>query len=133
MTTIVTLKKFLDASNYKVQEGSPFLWKCYGPDAHYLDCGNFRGFGLHDHWMSSAIFDCKTQRVYEARMWLNTGQNTKAWRWVHPKYKKASKDEHEARGVKYNDATDGVEFVNCSTPEKFLATIKKIVKKFDGK
>lgn len=51
----MTLQKFLELIEYKITEGSKYLWNCYGQNAFILD---------HDVNLS-IIFDTVTHEVYE--------------------------------------------------------------------
>ena len=35
---MITLKDYLEAIDYRITGGSEYQWKCFGPNARYLDC-----------------------------------------------------------------------------------------------
>lgn len=121
---MITLKKYLKAINYKVSEGSPFCWECYGPNAHYLDSIILKKYH------ASAIFDRETQIVYEVE--LHDYVKNKSYRWMHPQYIAAHNHEAKKKGVNadvaYTDL-DHDHLFNDLTEEDMLKKLKKIIGK----
>ena len=58
---MLTLKNFMEAVKYRITEGSPYGWQCYGNNAYCLDSWD----GDHDGHSATIIFDTETQVVYE--------------------------------------------------------------------
>lgn len=56
---MITLKEFMELVDYRITEGSDYMWSCYGPNAHRLDSWN----GDHDGHSVSIIFDTQSQNV----------------------------------------------------------------------
>ena len=108
------VQEVIQAANFQIIEGSPFLWKCFGKNARYLDFGQTP----EENNSVSCIFDTKNQTVYEIAIYLEH----KTFRWIHPKYIKAFQDETLAKKlsileeetieiISYHDALDKVQQV----------------------
>lgn len=128
----LTLLNLLIAAKFQVSEGSSFGWDSYGPDAHWIDCSNFKGFGLSPFWEMSIVIDRKNGFVYEVRLHDNNFDDyakEKSWRWIHPKYRAAAKEEHKRRGYPYKQVTDTRNFIDYNEPEKIMKAIERVIKK----
>jgi hypothetical protein len=118
---MITVKEFMEICDYKITEGSDYMWQCYGPDAYRLDSWN----GEHDGHSVSIVFDTKTQEVYEASAYdyrLN-----RAYRLINPDYKFAHDDEASGRGVDINQAWDEVNYVDLDVDDDFIQKALAIV------
>ena len=60
---MITLKDFMEITDYRITEGSDFGWDCYGHNCYMLDSWN----GEQDGHSFTIIFDTKTQEVYEVQ------------------------------------------------------------------
>jgi hypothetical protein len=118
------MKKWLKAINYRITNTSTYMWKCFGNDtfrnkAFFIDCENINAY------TASIITDRDT--VYEVTLFSYKGDDTIAYRWINPKYKKAYKKEHEERGIDFNKAFDDIKW-----KDKSFKKILKLTRKVTG-
>jgi hypothetical protein len=118
---MITLKQFMETVDYRVTEGSEYMWQCYGPNAYRLDSWS----GDQDGHSVSIVFDTKTQEVYEASAY--DYKNQRAYRLINPDYKTDHDDESEERGVLGNQAWDDVNYVDLDVDGDFLEKAQAIV------
>jgi hypothetical protein len=81
----------IEAANSQIIEGSPFLWKCFGKNARYLDFGQ----DSQDNNSASCIFDTKTKEVYEISVYTEKY----IFRWTNPSYRQAFEQESQKRKI----------------------------------
>lgn len=60
---MITLKEWMELTDYRITEGSDYFCDRYGPNAYSLDSWN----GIQDGFSFTVIFDTKTQQVYEVQ------------------------------------------------------------------
>ena len=118
---MITLKEWMEVVDYRITEGSQYMWKCYGSDAYRLDSWN----GDHDGHSVSIVFDTKTQEFYEVSVY--DYKNQRAYRLINPNYKFAHDDEASSRGVDLNQAWDDVNYTDLDIAEDFLEKAEAIV------
>lgn len=111
----------MEVVDYRITEGSQYMWKCYGSDAYRLDSWN----GDHDGHSVSIVFDTKTQEFYEVSVY--DYKNQRAYRLINPNYKFAHDDEASSRGVDLNQAWDDVNYTDLDIAEDFLEKAEAIV------
>jgi len=118
---MITLRDFMEVTDYKITEGSDFLWDCYGPSVHRLDSWNQDQEG---HTVN-IVFDTTTQEVYE--MGVCDYKNERAYRWMNPAYIEAYQDEAENKSVLANQAWDEVNFIDLDVAEDLLEKTRAII------
>lgn len=123
---MITIKDFMEAVNYRVTEGSEFVWKCFGPHAYRLDSWN----GEVDGYTISILFDTQTQEVYQAEAY-DYAANC-AYRLQNWDHFQAHIDEAEARGVDPNEALQDdngtpIKFIDLEVDADFLEKARAIV------
>jgi hypothetical protein len=118
---MITLKDFMEVVDFKITEGSEYLWHCYGPNAYRLDSWNQE----HDGHSVGITFDTRTHEVYEASAYDYT--RNRAYRLINPDYKQAHSDEAREKNVLENQAWDDVNYVDLETEEDFLEKARAIV------
>lgn len=125
----MTLEQFLKAVNYRITEGSEYLWKCYGPNCRSIDSWD----GNHDSKSFSCYYDTLNQVVYEAQ--AHDYKNNRSYRWQNPDFKQAHADEAKQRGVDVNQAWDDVKYIDLELREDFLAKAEAIMndKEYDSR
>lgn len=99
---MITLKEWMEVVDYRITEGSNYLWDCYGPDSYSLDSWN----GDHNGFSFSIIFDTKTQVVYEVQ--VHDFKNQRAYRRLNPDTYIGMEIEARNRGVNKKEAWDEV-------------------------
>jgi len=118
---MITLKEFLEAIDYKITEGSAYLWKCYGENSHCLDSWN----GKFDGPNASIIFDTVTQVVYEVTVIDNV--NGRGYRMINPQFRKRYNKECRRRKVDGQEMWEGANYVDLEVEEDFLEKLVAIV------
>lgn len=116
---MITLQQYLEAIDYRITESADYTWQCYGHNAAYLD-----GF-VSECWSASAVFDRKTQTVYEAQ--ICDYRNNRCYRLINPEYRAAHASECQQRDVGYSFAWDNVKWCDLETDEDWLEKTIAIV------
>jgi hypothetical protein len=111
---MITMKEWMELVGYRITEGSPYGWQCYGPNAYTLDSWN----GEFDGHSFSIIFDTNDQTVYEVQAHDYTNQ--RAYRMVNEDFRKKMKKEAKHRNVNKDEAWDDVEYVDLEVDDDFI-------------
>lgn len=104
------VNQFLTAVQYRITEGSEFLWDCYGTEAWYLDCGMF-----------SSIIDRHTGLIYE--LTVNDHEEGVNLRWIDPEFLEAYVNEAKSRGHEPWQAYDDVLYTQVKDGQEMIAII----------
>jgi hypothetical protein len=115
---MTTLKDYFEAIEYKITEGSDYLWQCYGPDAHQLDSQT-------EDYTINVVFDKLNQTVYQLEAW--DYRTDRYYRWINPSYLEAFKDECTEREIDYRNAIDTTNFVDLELAEDLLEKARAIM------
>ena len=116
------MKEWMELIDYKITEGSDYMWSCYGPNAYRLDSWNgVHGKGGHSF---SIVFSTKSQKVYEVSAYDYT--NDRAYRMINPKNVEKHRKEAESRNVEMNQAWDDVDYTDLEVVEDFVQKAKAI-------
>lgn len=119
---MITMKEWMELIDYKITEGSDYMWSCYGPNAYRLDSWNgVHGKGGHSF---SIVFSTKSQKVYEVSAYDYT--NDRAYRMINPKNVEKHRKEAESRNVEMNQAWDDVDYTDLEVVEDFVQKAKAI-------
>jgi predicted HicB family RNase H-like nuclease len=123
---MITLKQWMELVNYRITEGSEYMWHCYGHDAFSLSYWN----GIHDDggFSVNIVFDTTNQTVYEVDVCDYT--NARAYRMINPEYKKAHNKEVDAHTWSNNHADEAwehVRYVDLEVVEDFIEKCQAIV------
>jgi ribosomal protein S18 len=113
---MITMKEWMELVDYKITEGSDYMWSCYGPNAYTLDSWN----GVHGvgGYSFSIVFSTKSQKVYEVSMCDYT--NDRAYRMINPKNVEKHRKEAEHKSVLANQAWDDVDYVDLDVVDDFI-------------
>ena len=120
---MITMREWLDLVQYKITEGTQYMWTCYGDNAYTLSSWN----GIHGKggYSFDIVFDTKTQEVYEVEVCDYT--NDRAYRMIHTDYF----EKHQAEGcsinIDSNSAWDDVKYVNLEVDDDFIEKSLAIV------
>lgn len=110
---MITIETAIKLANYKITGGAEYQWKCFGPNARFMD------FESNPNEVSfSLIFDTVTQEVYEATVCDYTKEN--CYRIMNPDYTDAYLCEADSRNVNPNQAYDEVEYIDIDVEEDFI-------------
>ena len=112
------LKTILEAGEYRITEGSEYLWSCFGQDARSLNMS----MNSDAEQEISVIFDSKTQFIYQVEFFDTI--SAAVYSWTAPDFIEAYFDEGKERGIELTDLS-GLEmvFVNVNSPEEMIETI----------
>ena len=114
---MITLKQWMDAVDYRITEGSKYLWSCFGDNAYTFDsCQRYRS--------ASIIIDTKTQEVYQTTVYDYA--NERAYRMINPIYARAYRDECTSRDCA-DTAWDEVKYVDLDMNDDFLEKMAAII------
>lgn len=122
---MITIKDFMECVDYRITEGSEYLWQCFGPNAHSLDCWN----GDHDGFSIGIVFDTKNTTVYKLEAHDYAKENS--YRWIHPDFKEAYDNEAKTRGIDSKEAYDDVNFIDIELADDILEKATHIVMGID--
>ena len=113
---MITIKEFMEVIDYRITEGSEYMWSCYGSNAYRLDSWN----GIHGKggYSFSIVFSTKTQKVYEVSAYDYT--NDRAYRMINPKNQEKHRKEALARDVNLDQAWDDVNYVDLEVDDDFI-------------
>jgi hypothetical protein len=122
---MITIKDFMECVDYRITEGSEYLWQCFGPNAHSLDCWN----GEHDGFSIGIVFDTKKTTVYKFEAHDYSKQNS--YRWIHPDWKEIHNNEAKNKNVDIKQAYDDINFIDIDVAEDILEKATHIVMGID--
>ncbi len=91
------LQKYIEAIDFEISGGEPFMWSCFGPHTRFLN-------GDSDIAGCSALFDPQTQEVFAIEVQHN--DDPIYYRWITPEYVEAYKAEAKSRGVDWQRPGD---------------------------
>lgn len=120
---MISLEEFMQTCNYRITEGSAYGWNCYGTDAYSLSSWN----GVHKTGGLSLeiTFSTQDQTVFEVVVCDYT--NDRAYRLINPDFVNANQDEAKTRGSSFNEAWDGVNYIDLDVDADWLEKARAIV------
>lgn len=120
---MITLKDYLEAIDYRITGGSEYQWKCFGPNARYLDCADKEGFG--GDYSINAVFDSVEQTVHAIELWDYV--NDREYRWINPAYIKDHMKACAKHDVDVYESMDGRNYIDLDVAGDILEKISKVV------
>lgn len=117
---MIDIKTAMEIGQYKVSGGSEYCWKCFGPNARYMDFE----LGLHEKSFS-IVFDTVTQTVYEATVCDYVKQN--CYRIINPDYVEQYQYEANSRNVNYKQAYDDIDYIDLCVDKDFIEKATAII------
>jgi hypothetical protein len=117
---MLTLKQFMDLTQYRVTETAEYQWQCYGEHALIVDYWN-----EVDDYTISIVYDTNTQIIYEACAY--NYKEDKAYRLFNPLFQTDYLDEAAYRGIDCT-AYDEVAFTNVKNTESFITLTEEFTK-----
>lgn len=106
---MISFEKYLEINKHCIEGSAKFLWKCFGPNARFLDCKH-----------STAIYDTNTFEFYEIYT-----HDEKPSRWINSNYYEAYIYEAESKNIDLTYAYDDVKFVDVKLG-KIIDHIEKL-------
>lgn len=117
----ISIRRFFQAVDFKVDCGFEHLWDCYGSNA--------AGIGWEKQDLSASagiVYDTKTHVVHEMSVWDN--KNNLVLLWISSRFKRARKKEYKERGLNHRIAFDKVKFTE-TTPGRCFSLLSKLKKR----
>jgi hypothetical protein len=111
---MITLKEWLETVDYRITEGSEYMWDSYGSNSYNLSSWD----GNHDGNSFGIIFDTKTQEVYEVQ--AHDYANNRAYRIINPDYQSVYRKEAQERTELENQAWDDVDYVDLEEDDDWF-------------
>jgi len=111
---MIDIKTAMEIGNYRVTGGARYCWKCFGPNAWYMDFDT----NLHDT-SYGFIYDTVTQVIYEVTVCDYNKNN--CYRIIHPDYVDEYRYEAESKNCNPNQAFDDVEYSDIEDIDDFIA------------
>jgi hypothetical protein len=111
---MITMKEWMELVDYKITEGSDYMWSCYGSNAYQLDSWN----GEQDGHSFTITFDTKDQTVYEVQ--AHDYVHNRAYRMINQDFQKKNRKEAKRRDVDRNQAWDDVNYVDLEVDDDFF-------------
>ena len=118
----ITLKDFMETTNYRISEGGDYGWHCYGPNAYSFDCWTGE---TECGWSASIVFDRINQIGYQVEV-CDYNKNC-AYRFINPDFKSAYNAEAFTKGIPANQAWDNINFIDLDLIDDFLEKLRAIV------
>jgi hypothetical protein len=109
----------METIDYKVTDGSEYLWQCFGDNAYKLG-SNGSGYTIN------ITFDTLSQRVYE--MEAHDFANHRSYRLIDPDFVQAYRDEAVSKNLRPEEAYDDVDFVTLECDEDILEKAQALVR-----
>lgn len=98
----MNLSEIMLAFNHKISGGQQYMWKCFGPNAWFIDFEN----------NVSIIIDRFTREVYEVSWYPDDGierDEVLEVSWINPSYIEAYKTECDERKVEMPEFRDDLD------------------------
>lgn len=116
---MITLQQFFELIEFKINDGQPYGWSCFGPNAYIISVDE------NPSASASIVFDTKTQEVYEVD--VHDYINNRSYRLMNSKFQKAYLKEAKSRKVNPNEAYDNVNFIDLELTEDYLEKASAIL------
>ena len=111
---MITMKEWMELVNYRITEGSDYMWQCYGSNAYALDSWN----GEQDGHSFTVIFDTRDQTVYEVQ--AHDYVHNRAYRMINEDFQKKNRKEAKKRDIDKDNAWDDVDYVDLDVDDDFI-------------
>jgi transcriptional regulator len=105
MSDKTLLNRFFKLIEYNINNGSKFMWKCYGPNARTIEYWN----EIQEGVSIQCVLDNKTERVYE--MAVCDYSNNHAYLWRDPEFIELYDNEAKERNVNSKQAWDDIDYI----------------------
>lgn len=119
----MSLQSVIEAAQFRITGGSPFMWKCYGLNARALE---FTAAG-QEYYSALVYFDSESQVVYEINFHPNANDpasySAQNYRWINPQFLEAHNTESTERGVDPKIYIDEERWIDCDLEEDIVDKI----------
>lgn len=118
----MTLKDYFELVEYKIGDGSKYLWHCFGDNAHQISSSKYEKYEV------SAVYDTVDQTVFvlEAHDFITN----RSYRIFNEAYKDAYLKECDFRGVE-DWAYDDVKYIDLDLYKDFAEKAHAIIHGLD--
>jgi len=118
----MTLQDYFELVEYKIGEGSKYMWRCFGDNAYTLTSS------VLDKYDVSVIYDTKDQTVFvmEAHDFINN----RSYRIFNETFKDLYFDECKVRGIE-DAAYDDVKYIDLDMYSDFAEKAHGIIHGLD--
>lgn len=97
------LNKVMKAANHRVAGGSEYGWKCFGPNARWMEFND-----SHEREFADCVYDSETNRVYQINVHVPGTADDRCVTWIDPEFDHAYASESKRRKVHPYQAWDNV-------------------------
>jgi hypothetical protein len=114
--------KLLDviiAADGRVSGGDPYLWKCFGEDANFMEFRDADGKGF-----SHCVYDTRTYVVYQIH--IEVPGTEQCFQWINPEWEDVYFEECLHRDVDPREAWDDVKYDTIKDASQILTYMKDI-------
>ena len=111
---MITMKEWMELVDYRITEGSDYMWQCYGSNAYALDSWNSE----QDGHSFTVIFDTKDQTVYEVQ--AHDYVLDRAYRMINEDFQKKNRKEAKKRDINKDNAWDDVNYIDLEVDDDFI-------------
>jgi hypothetical protein len=113
------LLEIIQAADARISGCDPYMWRCYGTNANFLEFRTVKGEGY-----CHCVFDTKTYEVYY--VYVEIPNTNDCWQWNNPNHFDAYLKECEDRNVGPYDAWDDVKWKPMLSSKEALERITSI-------
>lgn len=118
---MITLKDWLESVNYKITDGGPYEWCCYGNHSYFLDSWD----SVDGTSFASITFDTETKDVFEVQI-CNYNEE-KAFRWLNNQFKDKFLEESKNKKIDPSVAWDNIKFVELKNEKEYFKKFEEIM------
>jgi len=116
------LQDYFELVEYKIGEGSKYMWRCFGDNAYQITSGHYEEYEI------CATYDTEDQTVFVLE--AHDLVNNRSYRFFNETYKDAYFDECKIRGIE-DAAYDNVKYVDLDLYSDFAEKAHAIIHGFD--
>jgi hypothetical protein len=116
------LQDYFELVEYKIGEGSKYMWRCFGDNAYQITSGHYEEYEI------CATYDTEDQTVFVLE--AHDLVNNRSYRFFNETYKDAYFKECEIRGIE-DAAYDDVKYVDLDLYSDFAEKAHAIIHGFD--
>jgi len=117
----MNLLDIINAAQGRICGGSEYQWRCFGPDARFLDFADSAGLEVID-----IVFDSKNQTVYEVSICPAEPSNDH-FIWINPAFRDNVMQEAQERKVDLFKSYDNIIVKELLNSQEVIDLIKKAV------
>ena len=113
------LLEVITAAHGRVSGGDPYLWRCFGDNAHYMEFRDADGMGY-----AHCIYDTKTYDVYQIH--VEVPGTEQCFQWIHPDWEDAYFEECLRRNLDPRNAWDDVVYETVQEDSQIMSYLTDV-------